>query len=97
MTPARKCSSVNRLLTNGGKIQGYFADKATEYGLLEAGPEAISNLLMTKLLGPLGSKVKGGIKGAFKSILGLYGEELGTETITQMGQGGIEADMGLQG
>lgn len=79
-----------------GKIQGYFADKATEYGLLEAGPEAISNLLMTKLLGPLGSKVKGGIKGAFKSILGLYGEELGTETITQMGQGGIEADMGLR-
>ena len=60
-----------------GKIQGYFADKATEYGLWEAGPEAISNLLMTKLLGPLGSKVKGGIKGAFKSILGLYGEELG--------------------
>ena len=79
-----------------GKIQGYFADKATEYGLWEAGPEAISNLLMTKLLGPLGSKVKGGIKGAFKSILGLYGEELGTETITQMGQGGIEADMGLR-
>ncbi|WP_302984894.1 hypothetical protein, partial [Bilophila wadsworthia] len=36
-----------------GKIQGYFADKATEYGLWEAGPEAISNLLMTKLLGPL--------------------------------------------
>ena len=79
-----------------GKIQGYFADKATEYGLWEAGPEAISNLLMTKLLGPLGSKVKGGIKGALKSILGLYGEELGTETITQMGQGGIEADMGLR-
>lgn len=79
-----------------GKIQGYFVDKATEYGLWEAGPEAISNLLMTKLLGPLGSKVKGGIKGAFKSILGLYGEELGTETITQMGQGGIEADMGLR-
>lgn len=79
-----------------GKIQGYFVDKATEYGLWEAGPEAISNLLMTKLLGPLGSKIKGGLKGAFKNILGLYGEELGTETITQMGQGGIEADMGLR-
>ena len=79
-----------------GKIQDYFVDKATEYGLWEAGPEAISNLLMTKLLGPLGSKVKGGLKGAFKSILGLYGEELGTETITQMGQGGIEAEMGLR-
>ena len=33
-----------------------FDDEATQYGLWEAGPEALSNLIMGKLLGPLGKR-----------------------------------------
>ncbi|MCI7617225.1 PLxRFG domain-containing protein [Desulfovibrio piger] len=52
---------------------------------------------MAKLLGPLGKRVfSGGIGNAAKRVAGLYGEEMATETITQMGQGSIEADLGLR-
>ncbi|WP_165079240.1 MULTISPECIES: PLxRFG domain-containing protein [unclassified Desulfovibrio] len=77
------------------RIAADFDSEATQYGLWEAGPEALSNLFMAKLLGPLGSKIfKGGIGHAAKRVAGLYGEELATETATQMGQGDIEAGIG---
>lgn len=79
------------------RIAQEFDCEATQYGLWEAGPEALSNLFMAKLLGPLGKRVfSGGIGNAAKRVTGLYGEEMATETITQMGQGSIEADLGLR-
>lgn len=79
------------------RIAQEFDSEATQYGLWEAGPEALSNLFMAKLLGPLGKRVfSGGIGNAAKRVAGLYGEEMATETITQMGQGSIKADLGLR-
>lgn len=79
------------------RVAQEFDSEATQYGLWEAGPEALSNLFMAKLLGPLGKRVfSGGIGNAAKRVAGLYGEEMATETITQMGQGSIEADLGLR-
>ncbi|WP_162273850.1 PLxRFG domain-containing protein [Desulfovibrio piger] len=79
------------------RIAQEFDSEATQYGLWEAGPEALSNLFMAKLLGPLGKRVfSGGIGNAAKRVAGLYGEEMATETATQMGQGSIEADLGLR-
>lgn len=79
------------------RIAQEFDSEATWYGRWEAGPEALSNLFMAKLLGPLGKRVfSGGIGNAAKRVAGLYGEEMATETATQMGQGSIEADLGLR-
>ncbi len=78
------------------RIESTFADQATRYGLWEAGPEAVSNLFMVKILGPLGKKITGGIPELIKKVAGLYGEELATETITQIGQSGVEAEIGLR-
>lgn len=79
------------------RVAQEFDSEATQYGLWEAGPEALSNLFMAKLLGPLGKRVfSGGIGNAAKRVAGLYGEEMATETATQMGQGSIEADLGLR-
>lgn len=78
------------------RIAERFDAEATKYGAWEAGPEALGNLFFAKILGPLGSSIKGGVKGAVKGIAGLYGGEFATETITQMGQGGIESDIGLR-
>lgn len=79
------------------RIATEFDGEATEYGLWEAGPEALSNLFMTKLLGPLGKNVfKGGLGTIAKRVGGLYGEEFATETATQMGQGAVESEVGLR-
>lgn len=79
------------------RIATEFDDEATKFGAWEAGPEALSNLFMAKLLGPLGKNVfKGGLGNIAKRVGGLYGEELGTETATQMGQGYEEERAGLR-
>ena len=79
------------------RVATEFDDEATKFGAWEAGPEALSNLFMTKLLGPLGKNVfKGGLGNIAKRVGGLYGEELGTETATQMGQGYEEERAGLR-
>lgn len=79
------------------RVAEEFDGEATRYGLWEAGPEALSNLFMAKLLGPLGKNVfKGGLGNIAKRVGGLYGEELGTETATQMGQGYEEERAGLR-
>lgn len=77
------------------RVANEFDSEATRYGLWEAGPEALSNLFMGKLLGPLGKGLfKSGVGGFVKRTLGMAGEELGTETATQMGQGKVEAELG---
>lgn len=77
------------------RIASEFDSEATKYGAYEAIPEAVGNLLFMKLLGPLGNKLlKGGLGSAAKRVGGAYGEEFATETVTQMGQGDVEAEMG---
>lgn len=77
------------------RIAADFDSEATQYGLWEAGPEALGNLFFTRLLGPLGKGfLTDGLGKAVKRGIGLYGGEMGTETATQMGQGHIAAEMG---
>ena len=77
------------------RIAADFDSEATQYGLWEAGPEALGNLFFTKLLGPLGKGfLTDGLGKTVKRGIGLYGGEMGTETATQMGQGHIAAEMG---
>ena len=75
-----------------------FHSKAVKYGLWEAVPEAISNLLFAQILvGPLGQIVGGSMATKILTkIAGIYGEELLTETITQKGQSDIEVVAGLR-
>lgn len=71
-------------------------DIRNNHALWEAGPEAIGNALS---LTGIGSIFKGAAKAAVpKMITGLVtalGGELGTETVTQMGQQRAEAELGL--
>ena len=77
------------------RIAADFDSEATQYGLWEAGPEALGNLFFTRLLGPLGKGfLTDGLGKTVKRGIGLYGGEMGTETATQMGQGHIAAEMG---
>ena len=77
------------------RIAAEFDSEATQYGLAEAGPEALGNLFFTRLLGPLGKGfLTDGLGKAVKRGIGLYGGEMGTEAATQMGQGHIAAEMG---
>ena len=77
-------------------VQNYFASAAQEYGGAEAAGEAIGNLLFAKILGPIGNLAKGGVKGALSKIAAGMGEEVGSETLTQMGQSHAEASAGLR-
>ena len=76
-----------------------FADKARKYGLWEAIPEALSNFAFFSILtAPLTKMVGKTIAGKIvNKVGGLYGEELLTETITQMGQANIQAEAGMGG
>lgn len=79
------------------RVAEEFDGEATRYGLWEAGPEALSNLFMAKLLGPLGKGLfRGSVGQGIKRVGGLYGEELATETTTEMGQGYEEERAGLR-
>lgn len=79
------------------RVAEEFDGEATRYGLWEAGPEALSNLFMAKLLGPLGKGLfRGSVGQGIKRVGGLYGEEFATETATQMGQGYEEERAGLR-
>lgn len=76
-----------------------FHGLAVKYGLYEAIPEAISNFAFAKILTVPLTKVVGKSIAArvTAKLAGMYGEEIGTETITQMGQMGIREDLGLPG
>ncbi len=80
------------------ELKETFNFEAMKYGLWEAIPEALSNLAFAKLLTvPLGKMVGKGVTGKMiNKIVGVYGEELITETITQKGQAGIELRAGLR-
>ncbi len=76
-----------------------FHGLAVKYGLYEAIPEAISNFAFAKILTVPLKKIVGDAITAkvITKLVGLYGEEIATETITQMGQMGIREDLGLPG
>lgn len=80
------------------RLKKGFSELAHKYGLWEAIPEALSNLAFVGLLtAPLTKMVGKSIAGQVISKLGaMYGEELLTETITQMGQAGIEVRAGMR-
>ena len=76
------------------QLKNDFSSKASQYGLWEAIPEAVGNLGMVAGLGTALSKVAGKhTAGRVLAGLGLmYGPELATETVTQMGQQRTLAD-----
>ncbi|WP_165178112.1 hypothetical protein [Desulfovibrio sp. ZJ369] len=79
------------------RIVAEFDAEATELGRWEAGTQALSNLFMAKLLGPLGSKIfKGGMGQAAKRFAGLHVEEQAEETFSGWGEGDVEARLGLR-
>ena len=77
-----------------------FLEKTSEarenHALWEAGPEAVGNLLTAT---GAGAVFKGVSKGIASKIVGglakMYGGELSTETVTQMGQQRAEVDTGM--
>jgi hypothetical protein len=81
------------------RLKSQFAKQATRYGLWEAIPEGIGNAAMYGIaLTPL-KKMVGrslAIRIATK-VAGMYGPELATETVTEMGQMGVRAEAGLPG
>ena len=86
-------------------VKSKFDEKAHEYGLWEAIPEAVGSAVGFKILtAPLkslvGEKLTGNILEKLATGAGRFaataGEELTTETITQKGQGKIEYDIGLR-
>jgi len=85
-------------LEEENKLKQDFHDLAVRYGLWEAIPEAISNLAFAQILGgPLGKMIGGNLATKIiGKIVGIYGEELLTETITQKGQSDIEVEAGLR-
>jgi hypothetical protein len=98
LTPEQKVAAAAQIV-----------DEANRYGWWEAIPEAASNVAGLKIIrGPLGDatqkvmnkilgkKIAGSMPARAVAKLGkLYGVELGTETITQVGQQGIESEIGL--
>ena len=86
-------------------------NEATQYGLWEAGPEALSQAFTAGLLKGVGGKVFGKIPGiqaitdkisknalmrVGAKLTGEIAEEEATEAMTFMGQGGIEKEAGLR-
>ena len=74
-----------------------FVPYAKQYGLWEAIPEAASNVVGFKLLAAPMKSIFG--EGTLRRFLGkagaLYGEELLTEVITQIGQHNVEIEAGM--
>ncbi len=81
------------------QLKKEFEGQARAYGLWEAVPEAISNLAFGKLLTTPLSKMpiaKGIVQQIIGKVVGIFGEEMLTETITQRGQANIEIEAGLR-
>uniref|UniRef100_A0A6M3IQX0 Uncharacterized protein n=1 Tax=viral metagenome TaxID=1070528 RepID=A0A6M3IQX0_9ZZZZ len=93
-------NTVGRELTleEENTLKKDFSNKAVQYGLWEAIPEAVSNLAFGKLLTLPLSKMIGRTAAIqiLTKIGGMYGEEFLTETITQKGQSAIEVEAGLR-
>lgn len=75
--------------------QSEIQSQADEYGLWEAIPEAVGNVAGLKVIAtPLKRMLGKNVATRVMSKLGgLYGTELATETITQMGQNNVEAQL----
>jgi len=69
----------------------------SKHALWEAIPEAAGNLAQISGIGAIFKAALGKKLGArlFQSVAGMYGVEIGTETITQMGQENVEIEAGL--
>jgi hypothetical protein len=69
-----------------------------EHALWEAIPEAIGNAVALTGIGKLFTIALGEAVGmrVFKTLAGMYGAELTTETVTQTGQHNVAVDAGLQ-
>jgi hypothetical protein len=83
-------------------LKSDFSSKATQYGLWEAVPEGLSNVVfagawskpfIAALQKTAGKSIAGKVAGA---VLKTYASELATETVTQKGQAGIEVEAGLR-
>ncbi len=85
-------------LQEENQLKADFESKARKYGLWEAVPEAISNLAFAKLLTTPLTKMVGRTIATkiVGKLVGIYGEEILTETITQKGQSDIEVEAGLR-
>lgn len=68
--------------------------QANEYGLWEAIPEAVGNVAGLKVLATPLKKMLGKnvVTKVMSKLGGLYGTEMATETVTQMGQNNVEAE-----
>ncbi len=75
-----------------------FSRLASQYGLWEAVPEAVSNLAFARIITAPLSKIVGRhiATQVISKVTAMYGQELLTETITQKGQSGIEVEAGLR-
>lgn len=106
-----KAEKINLTEEDWASVRKDVEDSATEYGLWEAGPEALSQAFTVGLFKGVGGKLFGkipGFKGVTEKIsqnalarVGLkyaaeVGEEEGTEGITFQGQGKIEKSYGLR-
>ena len=72
-------------------------DLRGKHALWEAIPEAVGNVAQLSGIGAIFKATLGknlGIR-VFKTLVGMYGAELGTETITQTGQHNVEIEAGL--
>jgi len=96
-----KMTSTGQELTleEENNLKQGFNKLAKQYALWEAVPEALSNLAFAKILTlPLTKMVGKGIAGKIvERLTGLYGEELLTETITEIGQKDVKGKVGLPG
>jgi len=96
-----KIDSIGQSLTleEENNLKKGFNKLAHDYAMWEALPEAISNLAFVSLLtAPLTKMVGKTIAGRIvNKIAALYGEEILTETVTEIGQKGIMGKAGLPG
>ena len=85
------------------KFKKEFGDLASKHGLWEAGPEGVGNVLELALMTAknvpgvrwVPKKIAGKIvKGALRTG-SILGTELGTETVTQIGQHNVESEAGM--
>ena len=96
----KKATSGQELtLEEENNLKQGFNNLAKQYALWEAVPEAISNLAFVGLLtAPLTKMVGKTIAGQIvNKVAGMYGEEILTETITEIGQKGVTGKAALPG
>jgi len=87
-------------LEEENQLKEEFGANARKHGLWEAIPEGLGNMVLGSLFFGKLAKVVGSAGGASKiasKLVGLYGEELTTETITEMGQTKVRSVSGLPG